>query len=121
MYAKIEKDPKVSPRIVFAFFVNQPGWRPSWKEEVEFDIDRVHIMLRDKKRLKTYTKLSKQYPEMSNTKLVKIMRCSTQKKYRDRDSPPFPANELCGSVIKGTDGKYESVKNKKGVCSWKKH
>jgi hypothetical protein len=49
------------------------------------------------------------------------MRCSTQKKYRDRDSPPFPANELCGSVIKGTDGKYESVKNKKGVCSWKKH
>jgi len=42
-------------------------------------------------------------------------------KYLNRPSPPHPANQHCGEVKKGNDGKmYKSVPNKKGICTWKK-
>jgi hypothetical protein len=45
----------------------------------------------------------------------------TLKKYKSRNSPPYPANENCGKKMKGNDGlMYESKPNKNGVCSWKK-
>ena len=45
----------------------------------------------------------------------------TLKKYKNRPSPPYPANETCGKVMKGNDGlMYKSVANKAGICSWKK-
>jgi hypothetical protein len=45
----------------------------------------------------------------------------TLKKYKDRKSPPYPANKNCGKEIKGNDGNmYESKPNKNNVCSWKK-
>jgi hypothetical protein len=45
----------------------------------------------------------------------------TLKKYKDRKSPPYPANEHCGETMKGNDGFiYESRVNKNSVCSWKK-
>ncbi len=45
----------------------------------------------------------------------------TLKKYKERKSPPYPANENCGKKMKGNDGTmYESRANKNGVCSWKK-
>ena len=53
------------------------------------------------------------------TKCVK----QTNKKYTSpkRKSPPYPANECCGEIYEGNDGnKWESIKNKKGVCQWKK-
>ena len=38
-----------------------------------------------------------------------------------RKGPPYPANECCGQDKEGNDGlMYKSVKNKKGVCTWKK-
>merc|ERR1711871_477074 len=38
-----------------------------------------------------------------------------------RKGPPYPANECCGEIKKGNNGMmYQSVKNKKGVCTWKK-
>ena len=38
-----------------------------------------------------------------------------------RKSPPYPANECCGEIKKGNDGKmYLSKKNKKGICKWTK-
>ena len=46
---------------------------------------------------------------------------STNKKYQTRKSPPYPANECCGEIIKGNDGNmYESKPNKKGICAWRK-
>jgi hypothetical protein len=42
-------------------------------------------------------------------------------KYKDRPSPPYPANDLCGKNKKGNDGNmYTSKKNKNGVCRWVK-
>lgn len=41
------------------------------------------------------------------------------KKYRERPSPPFPANDFCGKRKKGNDGTfYVSKPNKNGVCRW---
>ena len=47
---------------------------------------------------------------------------SEMKKYASRKSPPFPANLNCGKIMKGNDGYlYESRKNVRGVCAWKKY
>jgi hypothetical protein len=45
----------------------------------------------------------------------------TLKKYQNRKSPPYPANENCNKTMVGNDGnKYISKPNKNNVCSWKK-
>ena len=42
------------------------------------------------------------------------------KKYQNRPSPPFPANECKRRVMKGNNGKtYKSVADKNGVYRWK--
>ena len=49
--------------------------------------------------------------------------CTQQKakKYMDRPSPAFPANECCGQTKLGNDGDmYVSRADKNGRCSWKK-
>jgi len=44
----------------------------------------------------------------------------TQKKYKDRKSPPYSANDYCGKSKTGNDGRlYKSTKNKNNVCTWK--
>lgn len=46
---------------------------------------------------------------------------ATLKKYRTRNSPPYPANKNCNKTMKGNDGKmYISRPNKNNICSWKK-
>lgn len=46
---------------------------------------------------------------------------NTLKKYKNRKSPPYPANEYCNKRKKGNDGlMYISKPNKNNVCSWKK-
>ena len=45
----------------------------------------------------------------------------TSKKYSDRSSPPFPANECCDQEMVGNDGTmYVSRADKNGRCAWKK-
>jgi hypothetical protein len=45
----------------------------------------------------------------------------TLKKYKERPSPPFPANKCCGKKMAGNDGSmYLSTPNKNGVCAWRK-
>ena len=45
----------------------------------------------------------------------------TLKKYQNRKSPPYPANENCNKKMVGNDGKnYISKPNKNNICSWKK-
>lgn len=46
----------------------------------------------------------------------------TTKKYTSpkRKSPPFKANLCCNAIMLGNNGKlWESVPNKKGICTWK--
>ena len=44
----------------------------------------------------------------------------TVKKYTERPSPSFPANECCGQEMIGNDGHlWKSIANAKGICSWK--
>jgi hypothetical protein len=51
----------------------------------------------------------------------KIQHSKTQKKYKNRKSPPYPANENCNKQMTGNDGKlYISKPNKNNICSWKK-
>jgi hypothetical protein len=66
----------------------------------------------------------------SRTRVRKIERvkrsargCSRQStsKYSSRKSPPFPANNCCGSIKKGNDGnKYRSKRASNGICRWVK-
>lgn len=45
----------------------------------------------------------------------------TLKKYIERKSPPYSANDNCGKKMKGNDGfMYEAIKNKNNICAWKK-
>jgi len=45
----------------------------------------------------------------------------TLKKYKNRKSPPYPANENCNKQMIGNDGKlYISKPNINNICSWKK-
>ena len=45
----------------------------------------------------------------------------TLKKYQNRKSPPYPANENCNKTMVGNDGQnYISKPNKNNICSWKK-
>ena len=45
----------------------------------------------------------------------------TLKKYKNRKSPPYPANENCNKQMLGNDKQlYISKPNKNNICSWKK-
>ena len=57
----------------------------------------------------------------TRTKTKTINNKKTQKKYTDRKSPPYSANDYCNKKKKGNDGlMYISKPNKNKVCSWKK-
>lgn len=77
-----------------------------------------------KKTLKKSVKKPAVKKSMKKTKSVDKSRgCSRQasKKYEDRPSPPFPANECCDQKMVGNDGEmYVSRADKNGRCSWKK-
>ena len=46
---------------------------------------------------------------------------NTTLKYKNRNSPPYPANEHCGIQMKGNDNTmYKSIPNKNNICSWRK-
>ena len=45
----------------------------------------------------------------------------TLKKYKNRKSPPYPANENCNKKMKGNDGNmYQSIPDKNKICRWKR-
>ena len=45
----------------------------------------------------------------------------TLKKYKNRKSPPYPANENCNKQMLGNDKQlYISKPHKNNICSWKK-
>lgn len=79
------------------------------------------------KMLKMIEKISekkskkKEKSEKKSKKKEKSGKKLTLKKYRNRKSPPYPANDYCNKRKKGNDGlMYISKPNKNKVCSWKK-
>ncbi len=49
-----------------------------------------------------------------------VCKIQTVKKYKERNSPPYPAQECKGKQKKGNDGKlYKSESDKRGIYRWK--
>jgi hypothetical protein len=109
----------IAPKVVLAFVSENHEYLPSIENfgdfTIEEDILRVRLVLwKNKGRCKKYAEKAKHISSLSEQTLIAILKDSKKAKYRGRESPPFPANTLCGSTIKG----YTSVKNSKGVCTW---
>ena len=114
----------IKPNIVLTFLSANPEYLPTHGDDTtEEDIFRVRLILwHTKKRYELYAKRTKDQgvKNISEATLVAIVSASKQKKYRERDSPPFSANELCGSTLRGNDKQmYTSIKNTSNICSWK--
>jgi len=112
---------KIAPKVVLAFVAKNREYLPTVENygdfTVEEEIYRVRLILwHTKITHDRYVKMAKEQkiPTISETVLKRLFKESTQKKYRERESPPFSANDLCGSTLSG----YTSVKNKAGVCTW---
>lgn len=116
----------ISPNIILGFLDKNKSYLPHTNKtnEIIEDIERVKlILLHTKSKLKLYQTKTKEQniPSISYKNLFTILKESTKNRYKIRNSPPFPANLLCYSIMYGNDGeKYESIKNKSGICSWKK-
>jgi len=68
-----------------------------------------------------YLDKSKGGPGKWTSKKPIIGKKNKTSKYKNRPSPPYPANDWCGKNKKGNDGNmYTSKKNKNGVCRWVK-
>ena len=122
------KRSKVQPNVVLTFISANRDFLPTVPNyggfSLQEDIDRARLALsHNPKKIKTYADLAKKQavPAISESVLVGLLRDSTQKKYRERASPPFSASKLCGASLKGNDGAlYTSTKNKAGACTWVK-
>ena len=85
-------------------------------------IYRVRVTLwHETKRIDVYKAIVKKQaiPALTEAALEKLVAASTQKKYRERSSPPFSAASLCGATLHGNDKNlYISEKTKAGTCKW---
>jgi hypothetical protein len=68
--------------------------------------------------------VKKSIPKKIGLKKVDTRGCSrqTSPKYKKRNSPPYPANQCCGSMMKGNDGEMYISKemSRAGHCRWVK-
>jgi hypothetical protein len=116
----------ISPRMVLAFIDKNHYYLPSISEYgdylVEDDVYRCRLVLwNSKSKQKTYKELltTRKIPDISETTLLSLLKNATEKKYKNRSSPPFSSSKLCGATLFGNDGTlYTSVKNKSGLCTW---
>jgi hypothetical protein len=72
---------------------------------------------------KENSKKSKRSKKSKKSKRSKqsVDTCSKQstKKYKSRNSPPFPANKCCGLSKKGNDGKLYTSRKYGKSCKWR--
>ena len=74
-------------------------------------------MMRKRKTIKRKTAAKRKTAEKRPRGCVRQF----TKKYMERSSPAFPANQCRGSVKMGNDGHaYESTRNSNGIYTWKK-
>jgi len=107
----------------------------TWKDgsSIYKDGNGYYIVAIDNRNGDEYKKYIKWQPSQNNhilyfdmakkkwtRKKGKLQHSKTLKKYANRPSPPYPANNYCGRQKRGNNGKiYLSKPNKNGVCSWK--
>lgn len=86
-----------------------------WIRNIKYALKTKTNPLRlTKTQRKNMTEKIKSFSGINNHK-------KTLKKYKNRQSPPYPANENCNKTMVGNDGNnYISKANKNNVCSWKK-
>jgi len=117
------KNWKINPNVVLTYISKNLEFLPNLDDyTVEEEIFRVRLVLWHTKRtFERYSKMAKEQSVrgISEKTLVNLLAESQQKKYKERDSPAFSANDLCDSRLTGNDGKmYVSKRNKAGVCTW---
>lgn len=119
------KNGKISSATVLVFMSENPEYLPSVENygdyTTEEEIFRVRLVLwHTAAKLKRYVALAKErkVPSISEADLVSLVGAATQKKYRERESPPFGANKLCGALLKGNDKKMYMSKKRGKVCVW---
>ena len=56
---------------------------------------------------------------LSMAELKDVLRKSATKKYKGRQSPPFPAGPLCGYMLEGNDRRVYKSERAGGSCAWK--
>lgn len=121
------KHGKIPANVVLTFLSENPEELPTLENYgdtlVEEDIFRVRLILwHTASKMNRYKALTKErkVPAISEAVLLDLVKATTQKKYRDRDSPPFGAGPLCGASLKGND-KSLWVSEKRGkTCAWTK-
>ena len=117
---------KIPASVVLAFMDKNHDFLPTVENYGDYttkeEIYRVRVTLwHEKKRLDLYKALAakQNIPSITEATLEELVAATTQKKYRERESPPFTANKLCGATLHGNDKKlYLSKKNKAGICMW---
>lgn len=119
------KNGKISSATVLVFMSENPEYLPSVENygdyTTEEEIFRVRLVLwHTAAKLKRYVALAKErkVPSISEADLVSLVGAATQKKYRERESPPFGANKLCGALLKGNDKKMYMSEKRGKVCVW---
>jgi hypothetical protein len=119
------KNGKISAAAVLVFMSENPEYLPSVENygdyTTEEEIYRVRLILwHTAARLKRYVGLAKErkVPSISEADLVSLIGAATQKKYRERESPPFGANKLCGAMLKGNDKKMYISEKRGSACVW---
>ena len=121
------KRTKIPAAVVLVFMSENPEYLPTVENygdfTVEEEIYRVRLILwHTASRLKRYVKLAKEraVPAISETSLVELVKATTQKKYKQRESPPFGAGPLCGAVLKGNDNELYVSEKRGKACAWTK-
>lgn len=116
------KNWKINPNVVLTFISKNPDYLPNLDDYTVEEVFRVRLVLwHTKTTFERYSKMAKEQSvrNISEKTLVNLLSESQQKKYKERDSPAFSANDLCGSRMIGNDGTmYVSKRNKAGVCTW---
>ena len=123
MRIETRKNWKINPNVVLTYISKNLEFLPNLNDyTVEEEVFRVRLILwHTKITFDRYSKMAKEQSvrNISEKTLVNLLAESQQKKYKERDSPAFSANLLCGSRLVGNNGAmYESLRNKGGVCTW---
>ena len=124
---KTRKVKKTSANVILTFLSENPEYLPTLENYGDFtteeEVYRAHLILsHTASKMNRYKALTKErkVPAISEAVLLDLVKATTQKKYRDRDSPPFSAGPLCGASLKGND-KSLWVSEKRGkTCAWTK-
>jgi PDZ domain-containing secreted protein len=122
---KTRKAKKTPSNVILTFLSENHEYLPTLENYGDFSIEeeiyRVHLVLTHTastmNKYKALTKARK-VPSISETGLRDLVKFTTQKKYRVRDSPPFSAGPLCGAILKGNDKTLWVSKKRGKSCVW---